>query len=106
LLKALARYLLRNDAPQTLPGPTAAPVAPVGPPPNYVTRDELDGILAKFEQRTEFELGEWFDKFSALHARTEKRVNRDRANKGNGPAQVEQPAPLPSILSLRKPWSV
>jgi len=106
LLKALARYLLRNEAEPTQPGPIAAPVAPVGPPPNYVTRDELDRIIEKFQQQTDFEMGEWFDKFSALHARTEKRVNRDRANKGNGPVQVEQPAPLPSILSLRKPWSV
>lgn len=96
MLKALARYILRDEAPRTPPGPN----------PSYVTRDELEAIIAKFEQRTEFELGEWFDKFSALHARTEKRVNRDRTNKGNGAVQVEQPQQRPSILSFRKPWSV
>jgi hypothetical protein len=106
LLKALARYVLRNEGQQTISGHSSAQLPPSAPPPDYVTRDELDAIMGKFEKQMDFELGEWFDKFSALHARTEKRVNRDRANKGNGPVQVEQPAHLPSILSLRKPWSV
>jgi hypothetical protein len=63
-------------------------------------------MMAKFEQRQEFEMGEWFDKFSALHARTEKRVQRDQAKQRNGVAHPEQPAQMPSALAHRKPWSV
>lgn len=96
MLKALVRWLWPREAPPTSPGHS----------PGFVTHAELDAIIAKFEQRTEFELGEWFDKFSALHARTEKRVQRDRTNKGNGTVQVEEPPRATSVLAYRKPWSV
>jgi len=96
MLKALVRWLWPVDTSRTPPGHN----------PDYVTRTELDAIIAKFEQRTEFELGEWFDKFSALHARAEKRVNRDKRNRDEPnvrPDQLNQPL---SVLSFRKPWSV
>ncbi len=98
MLKALVRWLWPVEASRTPPGHN----------PSWVTRDELDAILAKFEQRQEFELGEWFDKFSALHARTEKRVNRDKARQQQPQpvGQVEQPQPMMSVLAYRKPWSV
>lgn len=95
MLKALIRWLWPSEPPRTLPGPN----------PGFVTHAELEAIIAKFEQRTEFELGEWFDKFSALHARTEKRVNRDRAKQGNGVERVDETARTIGVLALRKPWS-
>ena len=95
MLRALWRWLWPREAPQTATGPSL----------NYVTREELDLVIAKFEQRQEFELGEWFDKFSALHARTEKRVNRDRARQNNNSAPTDEPLDRPSVLALRRPWS-
>jgi hypothetical protein len=96
VLKALIRWLWPPEPSRNPPGPSL----------DLISRAEFQAELAKFEQRTEFELGEWFDKFSALHARTEKRVNRDRKNNGNGVGQVEHPPEKLSALSFRKPWSV
>lgn len=96
MLKALVRWLWPPEAPRTQAEPVAA----------YITRDEFEREMRKFEERTEFEMGEWYDKFSTLHARTEKRVNRDRKDKGNGAAVVEQSLERPSVLAYRKPWSV
>lgn len=96
MLKALVRWLWPVEAPRNPPGHS----------PSYVTRDELDAIIAKFEQRTEFELGEWFDKFSALHARTEKRVNRDKKNRVDINPAADGPMERVSALQFRKPWSV
>jgi len=96
MLKALVRWLWPPEAPRT----QAEPVR------DFITRDEFERELKKFEERTEFEFGEWFDKFNALHARAEKRVNRDRKNKDNGAVQVEQQLDRPSVLAFRKPWSV
>jgi len=96
MLKALIRWLWPQEAPQTL----------VGRIPDHVSHQELEERLKTFQQQTEWMMDEWYEKFSTLHARAEKRVNRDRKNQ-------EQPAPRPdqlnqplSVLSFRKPWSV
>ena len=101
MLKALARYILRGEASQTEARPNN----------NYVSQEQLELALEKFEQRTEWELNEWYDKFSTLHARAEKRVNRDaRKNGAASPGSQRAPQveddPRPSVLALRKPWSV
>lgn len=101
MLKALARWILRAEPVQTLNGHTT----------NYVSREELQKALHDFEQRTEWELGEWYDKFSTLHARAEKRVNREARKQGRAPGAPNGHAePVeserPSVLALRKPWSV
>lgn len=96
MLKAIVRWLWPPEAPRTQREPVQA----------FITREELDRELAKFEERQAFEFGEWYDKFSALHARTEKRVNRDRKANGNGSVAVEQPLERPTVLAFRKPWSV
>ena len=96
MLKALVRWLWPVEAPRT----------PSGHNPDYVTRAELAAEIAKFEQRTEFELGEWYDKFSALHARAEKRVNRDKRNRDEPTPRADQLNQPLSALAFRKPWSV
>jgi len=101
MLKALARYILREERVPTQHGHTA----------NCVSREELQKALDDFEKRTEWELGEWYDKFSTLHARAEKRVNREaRKNGAASPGSQRAPQveddPRPSVLALRKPWSV
>jgi len=101
MLKALARYILRGEATPTHHGHNT----------NYVSREELEKALHDFEQRTEWELGEWYDKFSTLHARAEKRVNREARKQGRAPGApnghaAEEESPRPSVLALRKPWSV
>jgi len=101
MLKALARWILREEAPQTEAGHNR----------NCVSQEQLELALEKFEQRTEWELNEWYDKFSTLHARAEKRVTRDARKNGAaqpGSQRAPQPEddPRPSVLALRKPWSV
>jgi len=96
MLKALVRWLWPVEAPRT----------PSGHNPDAITRAEVEQLIAKFEQRTEFELGEWYDKFSALHARAEKRVNRDKRNRDEPTARPDQLNQPLSVLSFRKPWSV
>jgi len=101
MLKALARWILRGEAIPTHHGHTT----------NCVSREELQKALDDFEKRTEWELGEWYDKFSTLHARAEKRVNREARKQGRAPGAPnghaeEVESPRPSVLALRKPWSV
>lgn len=97
MLKALARWILRNDAPATEKGRRE----------HFVTPDELSTALQKLEKRIEWELGEWYDKFSALHARAEKRAQREAKKNGNGRVAggvIEEPAApqLPSVLAYRR----
>ena len=105
MLKAWIRRFLSLDAPPTLPGRI----------PQWVTRDELDERLDAERKRSEWELNEWYEKFSTLHARLTKRVQR--ASHSDGAAVAASPnepegersrdtRPLPSALTYRKPWSV
>lgn len=96
MLKALWRWLWPQEAPRTLTGHS----------PDYITREEFERELRKFEERTEFEFGEWFDKFSALHARAEKRVNREKRKANDIAPPADGPMERVSALQFRKPWSV
>lgn len=101
MLKAFFRWLVGPDAPQTHPTQQI----------RYIDREEFERELKKFAERTEWEMGEWFDKFSALHARTEKRINRekkkDQGGQGHELENGHAPAFRPSVLAYkRSPWSV
>lgn len=96
MLKALVRWLWPPEASRTQPPPS----------PDFITRAQLDEAMKVFQQQTEWMMDEWYEKFSTLHARAEKRVNRDRQNNGKSAVQVEQPPERPSVLLFRKPWSV
>lgn len=96
MLKALVRWLWPPEAPRTQRDRA----------PDYVTREELLAELRKFEERTEFEFGEWYDKFSALHARAEKRVNREKRKGSDIAPPSDGPMERVSALQFRKPWSV
>lgn len=99
MLKALARYILRKDAEKTVPTPKAASVSP----------EDLHKEIQRLEQKIEWELGEWYDKFSALHARAEKRAQRELKKQPNGngnPVVGEQPEVRKSVvLANRRAWS-
>lgn len=95
MLKALVRWLWPPEAPRTLDRPTE----------RYVTPEQLAEELKKFEQQTEWMMDEWYEKFSTLHARAEKRVNRDKQNRRQAGEAVEQAPGRVSALQFRKPWS-
>jgi len=96
MLKALARYILREEPVKTQQLPTALSV-------NSVSREEFDAAIQKLEQRIEWDLSEWYDKFSTLHARTAKRSQRAKQEQ---PEIQDEPEARPSVLQYRKPWSV
>jgi BMFP domain-containing protein YqiC len=96
MLKALARYILRQEPEKTQPQRTASVV-------DSVSREEFDAAIQKLEQRIEWDLSEWYDKFSTLHARTAKRSQRAQQAQ---PELPMEPTPRPSVLNYRKPWSV
>lgn len=110
MLKAIARWILREDTTKTLPPPREREQRAV----EYLSRADLDAELKKFSERYEWELSEWYEKFSTLHARSAKAVQRASKNRGeeqlpsrapNGAAPHPDAPPL-SVLSFRKPWSV
>lgn len=78
-----------------------------------MTQTDLDQLrlwveerLTKQQQQFEWEMGEWYDKFSTLHARSAKRQQRSSKN-GDAPTpQMDSDGPRPSVLNYRKPWSV
>lgn len=100
MLKALGRWLLREDAPKTQPQLVERVVERV----KFVTPDELDAALKKFEERFEWEMSEWYDKFSTLHARASKRQQREQQPRVAGSQPVE--GTVPSVLHHRRLGSV
>lgn len=97
MLKAFWRKLWPLDAAKTQPEPHPSVY-------DWVSRADFEAAIQKLEQRIEWDLSEWYDKFSTLHARTAKRQQRAHKQNDNGVEQVEQP-PRPSVLHYRKPWS-
>lgn len=97
MLKALWRKLWPQDAVTTQP--VTHPSVQ-----DWVSRAEFDAAIQKLEQRIEWDLSEWYDKFSTLHARTAKR--QQRAHQQNGKSVEQEPQEVrPSVLHHRKPWS-
>jgi len=75
---------------------------------DWVSRAEYDAAIQKLEQRVDWELSEWYDKFSTLHARAAKRSQRQDGGNSGVATVTSEPADGPaSILhDRRKPWSV
>lgn len=107
LLGALALFAFkRYQRPQDAPKTQRKQQESVN---DWVSRADFDAAIQKLEQRIEWDLSEWYDKFSTLHARTAKRAQRANQQGGNGKSEqleIEQPAARPSALHYRKPWSV
>jgi len=90
MLLRLLRWLIGTPSTQT----------PSGPSGDYVKRDELEAIVKGLEQRTEWVLDEWYEKFQTLHARLSKRASR--AAQSAPPAMQSEPEPQPSVLQFRR----
>jgi hypothetical protein len=100
MLKALARWILRSEPVKTQRKPEQFEL-------DLVPRAEFDAAIQRLEQRIEWDLSEWYDKFSTLHARTAKRAQRQQNGKGGEQVEQSQPTePRRSVLAYRKPWSV
>lgn len=99
MLKALWRKLWPMD-------PATTQIVTHPSVQDWVSRAEFDAAIQKLEQRIEWDLSEWYDKFSTLHARTAKRQQRSQQGGKGGTAEQEPPPDSrPSVLHYRKPWS-
>lgn len=99
MLKALARWILREE-------PEKTQRKREQPADDWVSRAEFESEMQKLRDRVEWDLSEWYDKFSTLHARTAKRAQRAKNGAEQHEQEPEQRPPLPSVLNFRKPWSV
>jgi len=101
MLKALFRYLWPAEPEKSQPRAEQLSL-------DLVTRAEFDAAIQKIEQRVEWDLSEWYDKFSTLHARAAKRVqSQGKHDHGVRQEQQAEPTGPASILHhRRKPWSV
>lgn len=108
MLKALARWILRHEAPATQEGhidasDLEAKIRRLVAREFERTQEEVQAQIKKLSDQIEWELGEWYEKFSTLHARTAKRAQREGKPVNGAPDAKAQP--LPSVLHFRKPWS-
>lgn len=73
----------------------------------FVTYEEMEAYVQMKLEGMEFEMNEWHEKFSTLHARLSKREKKT-APKPQSPnnGETEEQERLPSVLNFRKPWSV
>ncbi len=67
---------------------------------HYVTDEQLELALQKFSKEQEFEMNEWYDKFSTLHARLTKRDKRKATPVEQ--EQLEDEEFRPSVIHLRR----
>lgn len=93
----VAPVLLASREPKRAP---KAVETPSGPITDTVTRAEFEAFKKDVEQRTEWVLDEWYEKFQTLHARLSKRASR--AAQSAPPPQVGEPEPQPSVLQFRR----
>lgn len=73
-----------------------------------MTHEEMSDLLVAFRRDVEFDMNEWYEKFSTLHARLTKRVKRaaDAPTVVNG-HDADPPPQRKSILHVRRsPWSI
>lgn len=71
----------------------------VRPLEDAVTQEQLELFKKDIDQRTEWVLNEWYEKFSTLHARLSKRASRAA---GAPPPPVDQVDNQPSVLQFRR----
>lgn len=99
MLKALARWILRNDAPKKRQRHE----------PEYLTREEAKELFDELSKQLVYEWNEWYEKFDKLHLRLAKRADRERRKaeeNSNHAFSEEQQEALPSALNFRGNWSV
>ena len=101
MLKALFRWLWPPEPPGRIKDAV----------PDYITRAEFEREIEAVKKDADFLFNEWHEKFSTLHARLTKRIQRaTHTEGGKAPSHQgndeERPEGLPSALSFRKPWSV
>lgn len=90
VLFALQRPKVPSKAPKTAPRLET----------DSVTRDEIDARFKDYEQRTEWLLNEWYEKFNTLHARLAKRASRAAAPPP--PPGDPEPDGQLSVLNFRR----
>lgn len=102
-LFVLNREPRKQEAAKTAPGPSS----------RFVTREELQDELKSFTRETQWLLDEAYEKFSTLHARAEKAVQRRRAKEGESqiladgrPRVSDESLPRPSVPHYRRVGSV
>jgi len=94
LLGALGLIALRERQ-----GPRKVVKTSVRPPEDAVTQEQLELFKKDIDQRTEWVLNEWYEKFSTLHARLSKRASRA----ANAPPPPGEPVnDQPSVLQFRR----
>lgn len=101
-LLALIMQKLGIPAKPTRKEPKRDTPEPVKDAADVVTRAELDAFRRDMEQRTEWVLNEWYEKFSTLHARLSKRVARAAQGSAQVEANLEEPQPVRSVLAFRR----
>lgn len=102
VLFALGVALLARRAPEK---PQEAPKKQERRNAEYVTAEQLEERLAKFAKAQEWEMDEWYEKFSTLHARLAKRQQRQRKQEEQEEFELEE-EPAPSVVHLRRLGSV
>lgn len=99
MLKAFRRWLVGGETPRT-PSGQVQDVAVLA-----ARVEEIEERL----QKVDWEWGEWYEKFSTLHDRIAKRVQRARSVGAMppGPDPTVDTAPdRVNVLAHRRPWSV
>lgn len=105
MLKALARYILRNEAKPT----------PRRHEERSLTRSDVTEILDEYMKQINYEWNEWYEKFDKLHLRLAKRAAREAGPQGTPPKGPQKGKPngadheqvvMPSALHFRRPGSV
>jgi hypothetical protein len=99
MLKALWRWFWPQDPAKTLKSQLELEL-------HYIPRAEFESEMQKLRDRVEWDLSEWYDKFSTLHARTAKRQQRSQQQTAGEQVEQVQPERPKSALQFRKPWSL
>ena len=88
----LSAFQIRRDVRK----PSRTSVRPIE---DAVTQEQLELFKKDIDQRTEWVLNEWYEKFSTLHARLSKRASRA----ASAPPPPGEPVnDQPSVLQFRR----
>lgn len=98
MLKAVARWILRNDTEPKRKGRA----------PDFVSHEELKMLLEEHMKDITYEWNEWYEKFDKLHLRLARRAQRAAESQQELPLSRNGNGdhPAPSVLNYRRPWSV
>lgn len=97
MLKAFARWILRNDAPATVERPQR----------DSLTREQVTEMLDEYMKEISYEWTEWYEKFNKLHLRLAKRAQRSQSGEQQQQPLSDGDQPTPrSVLNYRRMGSV